>query len=183
MRKACIGLAGIAIAVFSVVGVGGPVFAHQESTVRSSETPVRHEEVKKRVQGRLDEARRQVCQTRAHNVGEIMKNAAAKGQRNLTAFKNIYTRVTEFYNLKRLTLANYNALASAAQAKYEVAAAAVKAAKEVSGFDCNGDDPVGVADQYKGTVKVMHDALNDYRSAVHAMLVAVKTAAGSKGAQ
>lgn len=183
MRTVRIILANIAVATVGVFASMAPAGAHQESTVHSDEPATRQEAAKTRVQGRLDDAKRKVCETRKTNVGNTMQKAAAAGQRHLTAFKNIYNRVTEFYTNKKLTIAAYESLATTAQAKYDAAAAAIKAAKDATGFDCNGDNPVGTADQYKGKIKVMHDALKEYRSAVHAMLVAVKTAAASEGAQ
>jgi predicted methyltransferase len=99
-------------------------------------------------------------------------------------FSGIQARVEEFYAKKQLTIANYEALKAVAVAKYDIATEAVEAVKGSVAFDCGSDDPVGTADAFKAKVKVMHSALKDYRSAINALLVAVKTAAsGTEGSR
>lgn len=177
MRKVRIGVAAAAVAVLGVLGMVAPAAAHQEETGAGAH----REDLKARAKGRLDEARRKVCTGRTGAIVAIMQKSGDAGQRHLNLFNDIKNRVTEFYAAKKLNVANYEALKSAAEAKYAAAAEAVKAVKEVKSFDCNGDNPVGLADGYKAKIAAMHIQLKDFRAAVHALLVAVKTAAAAEG--
>lgn len=158
-----------------------PAVAHQESTVENQEMP--HVEPPKqttRQYGRLDEAKRKVCETRKATVADIMQKSAEKGERNLVLFKGIYDRVIAFYEAKKLNITNYNAIVASAASKYDAAASAIKTVKEAAMLDCGGEDPVGRADQYMGYVAAIPNTLRDYRATVHMVLVAVKNAAGGK---
>jgi hypothetical protein len=181
MRTTLVTLACLSIAVLGGVALAAPAKAHLESTVQSSEPATQIPQVQPRVQGRLSDASRAICESRKDTIKDIMQQAISSGERNATTFKNIYARVTEFYEAKKLRTAGYSAIAMAVQSKHQTASNAIKAAKDAPVFNCAGENPVGQADEYKMRIKAMHDSLKDYRAAVHAMLVAVKTVAQNQG--
>jgi hypothetical protein len=193
-QKIRIGIVALFVATAAVVGVGGAVSvrAHEveesetehvntTTTTTSNDSHKNNDErlseVKQRVQGRLDEAKKKTCNARVTAITKIMANAAAAGKRHEEVFGKILARVEEFYTNKKLTVANYDALVAAANAKKEAATAAVAAVANNVAFDCNSDNPVSVADAFSGKVKAMRQALKDYRTAIGALLKAVKQAA------
>jgi hypothetical protein len=180
-------LALVITGVFAVFGLALPAAAHQESTVQPhahadhQEMPhVEPPQQTTRLYGRLDEAKRKVCETRKATVASIMQKAADKGERNVALFKNIYDRVIAFYEVKKLNIANYSAIMASATSKYDAAIAAIKKVKDAPVLDCGGDNPVGRADEYKAYVAAIPNTVKDYRAAVHMVLVAVKNAAGGQ---
>lgn len=132
---------------------------------------------KARMHGKLDEARKKVCEKRSERIVSIMKKASEMGQRHLNVFTKISERVQAFYAEKKLNAANYDALKTAADAKKTAAETAITDVKNTVTFDCNGENPSGTAEQFRAKIQAMHTALKEYRTAVKNLLVEVKTAA------
>jgi hypothetical protein len=149
------------------------------ATTTDSGSPEHQAAVKERVQGKLDDARKKVCTARVTAIKKIMANAATAGQRHMEVFDKILARVQEFYIKKKLSVANYDALVAAANAKKAAAATTIDAVKNNVNFDCNSGNPVATADAFNGKVKAMHQALKDYRTAITDVLKAVKQAASA----
>lgn len=189
MRKL---LVASVVATAAVIGFAVPVSAHMAEephphTVaeRQMDTPkTTVSEQKTRMHGRLDDAKKRVCENRVSAVKNIMTHSAEAGTRHLNAFKNIFTRVVDFYTKKQLQVANYEALKAEAEAKYTAAAEAIASVKNSPNLDCSSENPVGVADQFKGKIKAMHAAIKSYRNSVHQLIVAVKASAkAAEGSQ
>jgi hypothetical protein len=163
-----------------------PLMAHEGEDHSSEATTKRlsdeqrakiREKVKQRIEGRLDAAKKTVCEKRVAVITRIMTNAAQMGTRHLGVFDKILQRVQEFYTTKKLTVENYDALVAAAASKKEAAQTAIKAVEDNVNFDCSAENPVGKVNAFNGQVRAMHKALKDYRTSVKDVLVAVKQAA------
>lgn len=178
------------ISIFSIMAMfwfALPAAAQQESTAdhhnHADDQEIPHvapPQQTTRQYGRLDEAKRKVCESRKETIATIMQKSAQKGERNLALFKNIYDRVIAFYDAKNLNITNYSAIVASATAKYDAANAAIKKVNDAAQLDCGGDSPVGRADEYKAYAAAIPNTLRDYRAAVHMVLVAVKNAAGGQ---
>jgi hypothetical protein len=201
-QKVRIGIVALFVATAAVLGVGGAasVRAHEvepsetehvnTTTNTTTETETEHgttttkttdrslsSEAKQRIQGKLDDAKKKVCNVRVTTITRIMTNAAAAGQKHLEVFNKVLARIEEFATNKKLSVPNYTALISAADAKKDAAAAAITAVKNNTNFTCDGDNPIASVDAFNGKVKAMQQALKDYRTAIGTVLKAVKQAA------
>lgn len=188
MRKLHLSLVATALAVVGVVVAVNPsaALAHDGETHSTDAEARAHlqETVKERVQGKLDDARKKVCNGRATAIKKIMTNGVEAAQRQQSVFTKISERVQQFYTTKKLNVSNYTQLVEMANTKKDAVTAALAALKAVPAFDCNSDNPVGNVDAYKVKLQALRNALKDYRSAVQALLVAVKNAAqAAEGAQ
>ncbi|HSE60788.1 MAG TPA: hypothetical protein VLA88_00675 [Candidatus Saccharimonadales bacterium] len=172
---ASLAVVGVVVAVNPSAAIAHDGIEHTTDTEATSHE--RQEAAKQRMAGKLDEARKKVCQNRVSNIKKIMSNAGEAAQRQQAVFGKIAERVQQFYATKKLNVANYTQLVDAVNTKKEAVTAALAAVRALPQFDCSADNPVGAVDQYKVKLQGVRNALKDYRSAVHALLVAVKTAA------
>ena len=125
---------------------------------------------------RLEENKLRICQAREDKINSHMDAIAERGQKKIDLFSTIAERVKSFYLSKGKVLANYDELVAAVDAKKAAAQAAVDAV--ISGsvtFDCEGDDPKGIASEFKTNVKAMNGTLKEYRTAVKNLIVGVKS--------
>lgn len=183
MRKLIISslISSVFVLAISLITTGA-VYAQEGESPPAVTTEAR-EQIKERVQGRLDEARKKICEKRSANITRLMNHAASQGEKHLATFTKIADRVKTFYTSKELNVANYADLVAAVDAKKTAAEAAIAKVKEGISFSCSDENPVGRVDQFKEKTKAMHQALKEYRTAIKNLLVAVKTAAGAKEEQ
>jgi hypothetical protein len=175
---------GILTASFALLGVAGVVYptaaiAHEgeHDSTNAHDTTERQTTAKQRFAGRLDEARKKVCVSRSTAIKKVMTNGAEAGQRHMNFFGKSVERIQQFYESKKLTIANYDQLLASISAKKDAVQSALTALRAVPAFDCSSDNPVGNVDDYKAKLAAVRNALKEYRSAIHALLVAVKNAA------
>lgn len=134
--------------------------------------------------GKLEAAKLKVCQKSEKNITSRMTRMADRAEAHIAVITKIAERVAAYKADRNLTVANYEALAEAAQVKRGVAEAAVTAMREDSTtFKCDGKNPKEVG---QGFVQALHDkntALKDYKTAVKNLNVAIKTAQGEVPAE
>jgi hypothetical protein len=181
VQKLRIGLVAAVMAVAGVVAVVYPTaaIAHdgEHDSTNAHDAADRQSAAKQRAAGKLDEARKKVCNNRSTAIKKVMTIGADAAQRHLNFFGKSVERIQQFYTNKNLNVANYDQLVASVNAKKEAVQGALASLKAVPGFDCNSDNPVGNVDDYKAKLAAVRNALKDYRSAITALLVAVKTAA------
>lgn len=178
-------------ALFVVPLVGLPAIAHASENQNESETETetfdlfgkqedrqnKAAEVKERVRGRLNEVRLQVCELRVDVINRIMDKAAEQGTKHLGVFTKILDRVKDFYKTKNLSVDNYQDLLDMAEQKAAAAQTAINTVADGTDFVCNSDDPVGKVDKFNGSVRAMHKALKEYRTAIKDVIVGIVGAA------
>lgn len=131
-------------------------------------------------QAHLVAAQLKACQNRQKAITNIMARIADRGQKQLTLFGTIATRVETFYTDKGKTLNNYSALVADVNAKQAAAQATVDTIESDStGFSCDGTDPKGFVDTFKDSLKSEISALQDYRTSVKNLIVGVKSVQGT----
>lgn len=120
--------------------------------------------------------RLKACEDNETEIDDTMTAIDSRGQLKINLFSQIADRTETFYVKKGNVLADYNALVAAVNSKKVAAQAAVDAAITSSvGFKCDGNNPKGVADDFKGKIGAMNDALKEYRTAVKNLIVGVKS--------
>jgi hypothetical protein len=166
--------------VFAVPAMAQEGENDDQTTTTKMDTSAKREELSKKreaLKGRLSDAKKKICEKRVERITSIMSKASQGGEKGQAFFGSAYTRIKEFYAKKNLSVANYDALVAAVDAKKAAAQAAIDAVKSNTSFSCDGDNPIASIDAFNGKIRTMHAALKDYRAAVKALLKAVKEAA------
>lgn len=150
-----------------------------------AEAEKKHEEAKNKLEEqkeKLKEDKLKICQEREDHINDSMAAIGERGQNKIDLFSTIADRTKSFYLSEGKLLAGYDALVATVDAKKAAAQAAVDAVIS-SGvtFDCEGDDPKGVASEFKTKVKAMNEALKEYRTAVKNLIVGVKSVQSTEG--
>jgi hypothetical protein len=124
----------------------------------------------------LDAAKLKVCQNREKHITTTMTNLTDRGTDHLTVFTKIADRVEAFYTSKGKTVSNYDTLVADVNAKKAAVETAIANAK-ASGttFSCTDPNPTMAAQQFKDAHAAVVKALQDYRTAIKNLIVAVKS--------
>lgn len=131
-------------------------------------------------QTRLAAAKLKACQNREKAITNIMARISDRGQKQLDLFSTIAARTEAFYTDKGKTLSNYDALVSDVNAKQAAAQSAVSSTDSSGGgFSCDGSDPKGFVNSFKGSLKSEISALQAYRTSVKNLIVGVKSVEGT----
>jgi hypothetical protein len=173
-------LAGVAVFSFAVAL---PVVATAQSAralEAQEQAQTNATERKEAAQTRLADAKLKACENRQKAITNIMSRIADRGQKQLTLFNTIAERTQSFYTDKGKTLANYDELVADVAAKKATAQSAVDAVTSSSTtFDCSGEDPKGVVNSFKDSLKSEIEALKAYRTAVKNLIIGVKSVQGA----
>lgn len=134
--------------------------------------------------GRLDEARKKVCEQNQNRIQNSFQNINNRSESQLGVMKKIANRVQAFAEDKNSKPANYDKLVAEVNRTRTEAQNAVQASVQTSSqFGCDSDDPKGTASQYKVQVKAHIAAMKEYKNAINNLITAVKTAAGAADGQ
>ncbi len=171
-------LVGIAV-ILTVVAL--PVAAHAQGASEQTKTNAQDKEV---ALNKPDDAKQRACQNHQKAITNILSRIADRGQKQINLFSIITQRTQNFYADKGKTLANYDALVADVATKKAAAQAVVDTLKSTSTtFDCSGDNPKGVADSFKDSLKKEIEALKTYKAAVNDLIVGVKSVQGTTSSQ
>ncbi|HEY4695126.1 MAG TPA: hypothetical protein VIH52_04170 [Candidatus Nanoarchaeia archaeon] len=137
-----------------------------------------------RIKQHLTDVKLRVCEKRQEIIKRRSVNLANRSRRHLDIFLGIAKRVDNFYNEKLvpkgIVVSNYEELKADIEAQKAELEAAVASAKTVAeGFDCSGDDPKGQLADFRAEMKLVIEALKDYREAIKNFIVAIKSAASA----
>lgn len=168
---------GVAIAVLSLIAVGGVVNAvpnaHAQAATDHQTTVA---ERKAAVQTRLTDAHLKVCQNREKTITNIMARVSDRGTKQLAVFSKIADRTEAFYTSKGKTLANYDTLTANVTSTKAAAETAVSEIQSSStSFSCDASDPKGIVTSFKDSLKSEITALKNYKTAIKNLIVGVKS--------
>jgi hypothetical protein len=180
---------GLLFALMLLPGISGAQPAGQTERVREraeqraekarAAAEERGEVKRAEAETRLADKKLEICERREQKVQNIMARISDRGDKHLDVFTKISDRVQTFYTDKNLTVANYDELVANVDKKKQAAEAQVAAIREASvEFNCDSEDPKGVAWAFKDDMKAQVAALKEYRTAVKDLLVAVKKSLG-----
>ncbi len=159
---------------------------HEDSTVQSGRDKMHaaREQANERAvaaKARLSDAKLKRCEARQKAITNIMARISDRGQKQLDLFTTIAGRVETFYAEKGNTVENYDSLVAEVSAKKEAAQTAVSAIQTAeTDFACDGENPHGVVNGFKSSLKQEITALKEYRTAVKNLIVGVKSAQPEK---
>lgn len=147
-----------------------------------SDTQTTGQENREAAQGRLQDAKLKACESREKAIKNIMARIVDRGEKQLELFTTIADRTKAFYVDNNLTLDNYDALVVEIDAKKTAAQSIIDTIKNTSTtFSCSGENPKGVADSFKESLKAEVKALQEYRITVKNLIVGVKSAQAVTG--
>lgn len=119
--------------------------------------------------------RQQACEARQASIDTRVSNYATAAQKHLTAFDGVFTKVQAFYTSNGLSVSNYDTLVATATNKQTLAQQAVAALAALNvKIDCTQADPAQSVATVKAAVSGARTALQDYRSAIKDLIVAIK---------
>lgn len=125
---------------------------------------------------RLETTKVRVCELRQAKIKAIMERSVQRAENQLKLFDTIAARTKAFYEEKGKTLATYNELVAATENAKTKAVGEIETMKQIEPFDCAGNDPKGVADDFKASLQAVNQALHQYRTSVKNLIVGVKSA-------
>ncbi len=123
-------------------------------------------------------AKLKMCQKRQVAINNIMSRIDTRAHNQITLFSTIATRVENFYTKKSKTVSNYSQLVR------DIAAAKLQAETDLSTmkanaiFNCNAINPKGMISSFKGYLKQEISDLQNFRTSVKNLIVAVASANG-----
>lgn len=163
----------------TVTAVEGPEPARTTTSV-ASEKDRQASRQKERIAGKKLE----ICQQHTEHITSTMKNLSTRGSEQFTVFEKIAARTQEFVTKKQLAVANYHELVSTVNTTHAAAKAASEKVQTLgSTWSCSGDSPKASAAEFKLAKRDQITALKAYKTAVKNLIVAVKSAAATKGTE
>ena len=161
--------------VESPKGIGSP---EPGATFEPNETP--------RVKGidKLEGNRLQFCENHQDEISTRLSSLSGLVANILGKFDAIATRVEEFYTTKVVptgkTVSNYDALLADIKVKKDAVNTALSNSQsDINGFSCNADNPKGQIKLFGTDMQTVHKALQDYRTSIKNLIVAVMSVVGS----
>lgn len=176
-----LGLLLLLIIVFPILAVGKPdtVGGRPDST---GNIPSR---VPAQAQNRLTAAKLKACQARENAIQKRSKQLGQLATTMEEKFDAIAGRVEEYYTTKVVvpsgkTVTDYNALVADIQTKKTaVRTALAQAQTNANTFSCTNDDPKGQMTKFKDDMRGVIKALQDYRTSIKNLIVAVRSVTGT----
>lgn len=130
-------------------------------------------------QAHLASAQLKACQNRENAIKNIINRIDTRVQNQLTLFGTIATRVENFYTSKGKTVPTYVQLVSDVAAAKAQAQADMTSMQGHSSFSCSSSDPKGMVSSFQGYMMTEITDLQNYRTAVKNLIVAVAKANGT----
>jgi hypothetical protein len=132
--------------------------------------------------GKLEASKLKVCKTRENKITDLRKGLNTRRGNNLNTLNTIFDRVQAFYQTKNLSVSNYDALVATVNQKKDAATAAVNIlSSDSQSFNCDGTDPLGNGETFRTDHQKAVAALKEYKTALKALIEAVKVGAKSAG--
>lgn len=131
---------------------------------------------REQAKSQLDAARLKVCEARQQGITQRMNSMVTTATNHVNVFTDIASRVEAFYTSKGKTVANYDTLVADVNAKKTAAETAIATLKASStSFSCTDANPSLAGQQFKDAHAAVIKALQDYRTAIKNLIVAVKS--------
>lgn len=175
------------LAFAGVVAVGASTFARGEgggvsgtSEMQKQKVEERKADITQKIEAKqnertakLESKRLETCEKRQARINAMFAKATAQNKKQLAVFQSIEEKVKAFYETKNIEVDGYDAAVLNADEKEATAVAAIEASQELT-FDCASADATKPGAVVKEAVKLRHEALKAYRTAVKDLILVVK---------
>jgi len=118
------------------------------------------------------------CQKRAVVIQTIMNRADTRAKNQIALFTTIATHVETFYANRTDSVSSYSQLVSIVNADETRADSDLSALATDGIFSCDGNNPSGVLSTYRSDLSTMETDIQDLRSAVKNLVVAIARGEG-----
>lgn len=120
------------------------------------------------------------CQNREMAINNVMARIGDRGEKQIAVIESIQQKVQTFYADKNISVNNYDSLITNVETKKQTATMSMNNVRTMkNGFGCTGDDPKGVATQFKAYAMTQSDDITEYKNAVHDLVLAIKAASST----
>ncbi len=138
-------------------------------------------EIKAKASEKSEEQRGKSCEARKANIEQRMERTIQRVQKHKEVFDKILDRSISFVSDKNLTVENYDALVTNAQAAGDTVDASVAALDSLDiTIDCSDTDAVANAiTTFKEATAETREALKAYRTAIKVLIQNIKASAQS----
>ncbi len=131
-------------------------------------------------QAGLAKGKLMACQNREVAIKNIISRIDTRAQNQIALFNTIATRVEALYVKEGKTATNYTQLVDAVNAAKTQADTDFSTLKTNSNFSCSSSNPKGMVSSFQSYLKMEISDLQNFRTAVKNLIVAVATANGVK---
>lgn len=145
---------------------------------KRAEIEARIEAKKAEVAEKLETRRLEACEKKEAKINAILDRSVAQSEKHLAVFEKIEERVKTFYTDKNLNVANYDTLLATVDEKHTAATAQIEAA-DAAEFACEDAESTSPTGAIKEIVTNKNDAIQEYRTALKDLIVAIKGASTS----
>lgn len=128
----------------------------------------------------LNHAKLNACHNRKTAINNIMARIDTRAKNQLALFSTIATRVENFYLSKGKIVSNYSQLVADINVADAKAQTDLSTLQTSSSFHCSVNNPKAVVTAFQGYLKITISDLQNYRTTVKNLIVAVASANGVK---
>lgn len=162
---------------------GGGIFGFIRRFEEKNETPNPSRSPKAWGKDRLEDKRLRLCQIHEAEIIKRHESLDDLSSKMFKVFDEITKRVEDFYTNKVVpsgkSLPNYDALvADIASKRLAVQTALTNTQNDIAGFSCTADNPKAQITQYRLDMQAVKKALQDYRTSIKNLIVAIRTLVG-----
>jgi len=136
--------------------------------------PEVHQEIERK---KLDATKKPLCEARKDKINTGIINVTERSQNQYTRIDQIFTMTTKFYTDKGLTVSNYDALVATVAQTKAAAEASLQTLQAAPKLSCDSDGTKADIQSFLNVRLDKQTTFKAYRSAVKALVDAVKTAA------
>lgn len=135
------------------------------------------EDKKAEVRQRLSDAKKKVCEKHQTRINNLMTGMNTRRQNAFDRISQVSEAVQSYYANNELSVANYDELLATVTAAKAAAEAGLTAQQSAPKLDCAGEQPKADLSDFKTKRADSIDAMKEYRTAVKALVQAVRAAA------
>ena len=135
------------------------------------------EDAKSAVRERLNEIKKKICEKHESKINDLITRMNANREKAFDRISQVSEAVQSYYADKNLSVADYTDLVAAVEAAKDAAKEALTAQQSAPKLRCDGDAPKADMSEFRTKHSDSIDALKEYRSAVKALVKAIKEAA------
>ena len=136
--------------------------------------PELHQEIERK---KLDGTKKPLCEAHKYKINTGIVNVTDRSQNQYSRIDQIFTMTTKYYTDKGLTVSNYDALVATVTQTKAAAEASLKSLQATPKLSCDSDGTKADIQSFLNLRLDKETAFKAYRSAVKALVDAVKTAA------
>lgn len=136
------------------------------------------ESVKERAKVKLESKKLEVCKKKQDVMKNTMIRMGDRASKHIAWLDSVFTKVKTFYSEKGLVVSNYDELVSNVEtARTAAVSSQTQLSQYQTEFNCEGDDPKAVIEDFKTQHQSQVDAIKAYKESLKTLVTAIKAVA------